>query len=191
MGSDLHHCNLSEVPQQFQSPLPSGERLYCHIFKPFKLVISIPAPQWGATNYNHIGLISINISIPAPQWGATRSCGVDHYALVISIPAPQWGATEPVQIVDIASGISIPAPQWGATSGGSLVSEGQFYFNPRSPVGSDLAISRSSILFWISIPAPQWGATCIIWYCTSGGRFQSPLPSGERLLMLIISSLFQ
>ena len=59
--------------------------------------------------------VSRVISIHAPQWGATRShkrVGTD---FIISIHAPQWGATGRLHAGQEDSDISIHAPQWGAT----------------------------------------------------------------------------
>ena len=98
--------------------------------------------------------------------------------------------------------ISIHAPQWGATRSASLPWQ-PIYFNPRTPVGCDVA--RTDVGFnanefqsthpsgvrradgqgrgrplQISIHAPQWGATgsgscdCCCWL------FQSTHPSGVR-----------
>ena len=78
------------------------------------LIISIPAPVWGATwavliaatvaDFNsrpRVGgdvalddpLLQRHISIPAPVWGATGISGLGVGHAAISIPAPVWGAT--------------------------------------------------------------------------------------------------
>ncbi len=123
-------------------------------------LISIHAPQWGATipqDYiNRYGRISIH----APQWGATRN-GVSDAAyrcyfnprtpvgcdsdLVTLLPEPfQFQSTHPsgvrltfqkLRFRHLA--ISIHAPQWGATV----------------PYGCVFGVVV------ISIHAPQWGAT--------------------------------
>ena len=103
-----------------------------------RLVISIHAPQWGATAGPEVGSHAVGISIHAPQWGATvHGLGV-RVDLVISIHAPQWGAT--------------PAGFGGAYRGsrfqsthpsGVRLRRMESYqgvpcnFNPRTPVGCD------------------------------------------------------
>ena len=122
-------------------------------------LISIHAPQWGATSgpsqilpskpfqsthpsgvrlpgAAHV-VIDGTISIHAPQWGATRRRPGEDHLCVISIHAPQWGATRRVSHWRYRQTISIHAPQWGATSKSSMPPN----------------VSR------ISIHAPQWGAT--------------------------------
>ena len=124
-------------------------------------VISIHAPQWGATgSWNTGNFGTLPISIHAPQWGATAKCGQDRFGDTISIHAPQWGATSkfgrtaqktnafqsthpsgvrPLQFqpARIAAQISIHAPQWGATQ----------------------PSHARQVAVVISIHAPQWGAT--------------------------------
>ena len=60
-------------------------------------VISIHAPQWGATPpyiaWDGWELISIH----APQWGATAVADGDDVRGLISIHAPQWGATRNIE----------------------------------------------------------------------------------------------
>ncbi len=78
--------------------------------------ISIHAPPWGATKINnYTGAISY-ISIHAPPWGATIRQILSCLIWMISIHAPPWGATD-----DMTGEIWLPK-----------------YFNPRSPVGSDV-----------------------------------------------------
>ena len=83
-------------------------------------LISIHAPQWGATRNIEYELTKTDnlISIHAPQWGATLRNEVSvPSGDDISIHAPQWGATyNAMQTADKVD-ISIHAPQWGATSG--------------------------------------------------------------------------
>ena len=55
--------------------------------------------------------------------------------------------------------ISIHAPQWGATRHALIRYGLSIYFNPRTPVGCDMAHVRRRRILWISIHAPQWGAT--------------------------------
>ena len=144
------------------------------------------------------------ISIHAPQWGATIWFRWSNWITRISIHAPQWGATYLAVAVVVEQSISIHAPQWGATI--SLLSAwtGKIYFNPRTPVGCDSTlqprgnslrdfnprtpvgcdnlVKQMAILRDISIHAPQWGATAIPCWICYGTEFQSTHPSGVRLI---------
>ena len=138
MGCDhllaLPCCGLFHV---FQSTHPSGVRLdlfeaMCHQF-----VISIHAPQWGATAMYGGGTTT-------PEFQSTHPSGVRQWGITvipstksISIHAPQWGATHTAAQPFAFHHISIHAPQWGATA-------------LKSRLNDDLCIS---------IHAPQWGAT--------------------------------
>ena len=152
----------------FQSTHPSGVRPYSDDAEDLLKVISIHAPQWGATipqDYiNRYGRISIH----APQWGATRNgvsdaayrcyfnprtpVGCDdrrqgeHHRPGISIHAPQWGATGHGTPTDQQVRISIHAPQWGATILGGLLQQSGVNFNPRTPVGCDAIASAPPLL---------------------------------------------
>ena len=59
------------------------------------VVISIHAPQWGATTCIFMLRHIFYISIHAPQWGATAADEEAARKAEISIHAPQWGATKP------------------------------------------------------------------------------------------------
>ena len=78
-------------------------------------VISIHAPQWGAT---HDGHSTVGGSI----FQSTHPSGVRHDALL--------GLSRSL-------GISIHAPQWGATSSPPRSTRSPIDFNPRTPVGCD------------------------------------------------------
>ena len=147
----------------------------CHQF-----VISIHAPQWGATamygggtttpefqsthpsGVRQWGITVIpstkSISIHAPQWGATHTAAQPFAFHHISIHAPQWGATGRTLVGPVSGSISIHAPQWGATA-------------LKSRLNDDLCIS---------IHAPQWGATIMRVRLQLGDGFQSTHPSGVR-----------
>ena len=145
------------------------------------VVISIHAPQWGATTCIFMLRHIFYISIHAPQWGATERDLVVLPDRVISIHAPQWGATRHARRIGCQQYISIHAPQWGATAADLCYGAAPLHFNPRTPVGCDQCHPcRSKAARLISIHAPQWGATkptgdgwltCI---------FQSTHPSGVR-----------
>ena len=61
---------------QFQSTHPSGVRRHVQRAVGEQLVISIHAPQWGATYGEPTDLRALSISIHAPQWGATARMGI-------------------------------------------------------------------------------------------------------------------
>ena len=127
------------------------------------------------------GAVHELISIHAPQWGATCRSFPRSRRQSISIHAPQWGATIFAHILPTLFRISIHAPQWGATWRGTRRPSFWDDFNPRTPVGCDAVcvITMATDLFQsthpsgvrrgpngrglqrqrISIHAPQWGAT--------------------------------
>ncbi len=124
------------------------------------MLISIHAPQWGATASQCAAFAGAEISIHAPQWGATSANHSSRRPIRYFNPRTPVGCDE----VLLALGrdlrrISIHAPQWGATrydgSGGR-----PRHFNPRTPVGCDVAqMVENGATVKISIHAPQWGAT--------------------------------
>ena len=126
----------------FQSTHPSGVRRITGCRKYSPVLISIHAPQWGATLRLQQRRNRRTISIHAPQWGATI------YAQAVTIRPTHFNPRTPVGCdlkgFSRRSGraISIHAPQWGATTS-----------NPRQ--------SRRAT---ISIHAPQWGATSFTWF---------------------------
>ena len=75
------------------------------------------------------------ISIHAPQWGATYDVPTPVTFDVISIHAPQWGATVGVQRVVQRVVISIHAPQWGATAHRQLPIKFRNIFQSTHPSG--------------------------------------------------------
>ena len=101
------------------------------------------------------------ISIHAPQWGATGSEDPYAWCRVISIHAPQWGATRVFKRLNYLVGISIHAPQWGATCWFSVAPSAK-PFQSTHPSGVRPHFSLTSVsVSKISIHAPQWGATTI------------------------------
>ena len=85
-------------------------------------VISIHAPQWGAT------VTTSNFNVYYKPFQSTHPSGVrliptiEFFAHeIISIHAPQWGATISALRDAQRLWISIHAPQWGATGGGDRV----------------------------------------------------------------------
>ncbi len=138
VGCDIWHSRRVWIPVVFQSTHPSGVRLKNYAIGGAGYIISIHAPQWGATAVVGAGRAGDRISIHAPQWGATSSRGRGRPEEAISIHAPQWGATAVTPIVRRIRVISIHAPQWGATPPAKSATRPTRYFNPRTPVGCDM-----------------------------------------------------
>ena len=70
-GVRLLSLSRRRISEQFQSTHPSGVRLAPALGTRANPVISIHAPQWGATGLLFVGHAQPLISIHAPQWGAT------------------------------------------------------------------------------------------------------------------------
>ena len=121
-------------------------------------MISIHAPQWGATKPSEAQIGRECISIHAPQWGATSG------TYVFEPIAPDFNPRTPVGCDTVRrwpsphGSISIHAPQWGAT-----------HLGP-----------QSGLVAHISIHAPQWGATVGRKLHRVIRQFQSTHPSGVR-----------
>ena len=159
VGCDSMPCMSAIAAGAFQSTHPSGVRLVKPCIPCGIVGISIHAPQWGATATTRTHIPRLSISIHAPQWGATYRRAGGRRAGQISIHAPQWGATR-----RSARPACRPA-----------------YFNPRTPVGCDMARPRRPHRpIVISIHAPQWGATIDQGSRTLHTKFQSTHPSGVR-----------
>ena len=124
-------------------------------------VISIHAPQWGATSTSTIeGAMGNLISIHAPQWGATSMCQRPCLTMLNFNPRTPVGCDRASTRRPYRnSHISIHAPQWGATTLRVRCREVLSNFNPRTPVGCDF-------FGWRSVRLPM--------------RFQSTHPSGVR-----------
>ena len=123
------------------------------------------------------------ISIHAPQWGATRKWATTY------TPYHPFQSTHPSGVrltvapfSTICATISIHAPQWGATLKYRQNHTPKSYFNPRTPVGCDLRRQRSRLPHpWYVNPRTPVGCDrrwCSRW-CVSR-IFQSTHPSGVR-----------
>ena len=145
------------------------------------ILISIHAPQWGATRYGwpklihgvfqstHPSGVRPSVSEPSPlrsKFQSTHPSGVRrrprgrHAPLdSISIHAPQWGATLDSAGDYYTQVISIHAPQWGATRVMPLVSEGTSFQSTHPSGVRPVAVGVAQEPLVISIHAPQWGAT--------------------------------
>ena len=122
----------------FQSTHPSGVRPYSDDAEDLLKVISIHAPQWGATSAKPT-------TTDESEFQSTHPSGVRRPGLrigtdgdCISIHAPQWGATAAAVLAWFGLDISIHAPQWGATGTPNRWPGSSPNFNPRTPVGCDL-----------------------------------------------------
>ena len=111
----------------FQSTHPSGVRRTVESSLQWDAVISIHAPQWGATTQNP------ELYSPSELFQSTHPSGVRLSILVVAA---------------VDCGISIHAPQWGATRLPNIDNELDLDFNPRTPVGCD-APCRATV------PAPS------------------------------------
>ena len=166
--------------QEFQSTHPSGVRQKGKHIVPTLGGISIHAPQWGATEFQHGGLLAVGISIHAPQWGATILVAQVFRVTQISIHAPQWGATRAMG-VDVFHFLFQSTHPSGVRHAGDIPESIPEDFNPRTPVGCDVTVNQGVPLpKGISIHAPQWGATWRDSRIVSRKQFQSTHPSGVR-----------
>ena len=88
---------------------------------------------------------------------------IETHAEAVSIHAPAWGATGFNDGTCEGDDVSSHAPAWGATT------EGMSYFDKEA----------------VSIHAPAWGATGKFKGISAEQKFQSTLPRGERLPLLL------
>ena len=144
-------------------------------------LISIHAPQWGATRGRWRRSNAIRFQSTHPSGVRQPFLPRVKMHVEISIHAPQWGATIPQDYINRYGRISIHAPQWGATRNGVSDAAYRCYFNPRTPVGCDDRRQGEHHRPGISIHAPQWSATCpssslLVLVIV----FQSTHPSGVR-----------
>ena len=145
---------------EFQSTHPSGVRLRVRHRSEYHHLISIHAPQWGATQHSGAASCRIPISIHAPQWGATIPPRVSWSKPAHFNPRTPVGCDKVEARLQRIRPISIHAPQWGATR---LVfppvrRDG---FQSTHPSGVRQGSESLSDARVISIHAPQWGATLI------------------------------
>ena len=214
---------------QFQSTHPSGVRRSTSATRRRPARHFNPRTPVGCDDINTGAITGRVISIHAPQWGATRvpnACGRD---CPISIHAPQWGATGhesgPMRMSDEfqsthpsgvrllriqwiewtrlfqsthPSGvrrdsvvcfsvrfvrISIHAPQWGATWDAHPLLVIIAYFNPRTPVGCDSAlVNRIGGTYVFQSTHPSGVRLVRMATRSRTPRFQSTHPSGVRRL---------
>ena len=158
-GVRQSHRITSTATVGFQSTHPSGVRRAMEFRTPLTDVISIHAPQWGATTVD-------KASITDPAFQSTHPSGVRLNLFI------QWRKMP---------FISIHAPQWGATGDSYAANTQNTHFNPRTPVGCDarrLAYCHKISLFQSTHPS---GVRRIAYYQSrSAHQFQSTHPSGVR-----------
>jgi len=112
------YCPYTRVSVSgFQSTHPSGVRPVSGLDSKVTGLISIHAPQWGATaSCSNVPTIWRNFNPRTPVGCDDITALRDAQRLWISIHAPQWGATLLGVVIVLYVIISIHAPQWGATS---------------------------------------------------------------------------
>ena len=158
-GVRLLQCSYSWRPRYFNPRTPVGCDPDQHAHDAIAQVISIHAPQWGATVISSRVTVSILFQSTHPSGVRLMTCDTM------------------VRLVHI----SIHAPQWGATRANSRRALRTLHFNPRTPVGCDADAWQEIQKAGISIHAPQWGATpsshAVASICS---LFQSTHPSGVR-----------
>ena len=120
----------------FQSTHPSGVRRAALREALMGLIISIHAPQWGATQPGyHTGLVHL--------FQSTHPSGVRLVGSIIGIPnwisihAPQWGATNPRRLLEAPSESFQSTHPSGVRRPVSTFTARRRDFNPRTPVGCD------------------------------------------------------
>ncbi len=124
-----------------------------------------------------VGHVHRLISIHAPQWGATERPAVTRHEQVISIHAPQWGATGCRSCVRVGCCNFNPRTPVGCDSPRPASPSTAWNFNPRTPVGCDTRIRLLTLLVvLISIHAPQWGATVAAVLAWFGGDISIHAP---------------
>ena len=160
VGCDEETMARAVLIAQFQSTHPSGVRLGHLSGFGARQVISIHAPQWGATHQLPRLRRTRLISIHAPQWGATpcldgrglprryfnprTPVGCDLRPFSDTSSMSKFQSTHPSgvrlgkrHLTTLGLVISIHAPQWGATGSGNGIPAYRRNFNPRTPVGCD------------------------------------------------------
>ena len=143
VGCDRRGCLYLRRRQHFNPRTPVGCD-WAHISSVLRITNFNPRTPVGCDFVRvDVGFRNPVISIHAPQWGATYVTAEILYGSDISIHAPQWGATGIPHVAHrFQHVISIHAPQWGATSARSPPSCAPSDFNPRTPVGCDRTCSQ-------------------------------------------------
>ena len=202
-----HPICFSQCPTNlflFQSTHPSGVRPQWHGRYHRRQLISIHAPQWGATS------MAWPVSSAAAYFNPRTPVGCDTGVERILFEHGEFQSTHPSGVRRGSQGaviqywdISIHAPQWGATTSSALLTSGE-QFQSTHPSGVRRYSESTSIFHlqfqsthpsgvrreqqsgggvseFISIHAPQWGATGGTRNVSARPSFQSTHPSGVRL----------
>ncbi len=168
-------------PFQFQSTHPSGVRLHApcsfarrwyfnprtpvgcdfgHDLAVAVVVISIHAPQWGATAMSRQALQRMKFQSTHPSGVRLDAGDGTGHVLVISIHAPQWGATSSAATSRLSTGIFQSTHPSGVRRNITTIWVPAIKFQSTHPSGVRRyhrhAVRR---VRQISIHAPQWGAT--------------------------------
>ena len=166
---------------RFQSTHPSGVRRCQRLYRLAAHIDFNPRTPVGCDNGLRELLLCQLISIHAPQWGATQQIWRGVGPWLISIHAPQWGATITPNVLGSRtysfqsthpSGVRRQPPRQprhvrdfnprtpvGCDDCRPVSCLPIRDFNPRTPVGCDRARHGAGQPVEISIHAPQWGAT--------------------------------
>ena len=157
-GATNDSCKFNQR-QRFQSTLPRGERLCCHLHIRHCLCISIHAPARGATNrWVHYFEMRI-ISIHAPARGATPFFTIFVKIKLFQSTLPRGERRDNAAILYGHENFN-PRSREGSDKVGSVyIQNNTCNFNPRSREGSDQAIIDVENNVMISIHAPARGAT--------------------------------
>ena len=122
-------------------------------------VISIHAPQWGATCLSDGHVADLIISIHAPQWGATHRRWTGESLSLNFNPRTPVGCDLRTRPATCWTRYFNPRTPVGCDGGIRQADARTRNFNPRTPVGCDRPVRGCVYGFAISIHAPQWGAT--------------------------------
>ncbi len=175
---------------KFQSTHPSGVRLAHTNENSIRSIISIHAPQWGATSAYHQSPAGALFQSTHPsgvrrntndgysgglKFQSTHPSGVRLYNITGYSSGNVFQSTHPSGVrpktpskKNTTNKISIHAPQWGATEHGQLHSGRNTYFNPRTPVGCD-ADADNAVRVFVHDFNPRTPVGCDI-------RFQRDAP---------------
>ena len=137
VGCDVSADTGTPVSMNFNPRTPVGCDIVGDDVVPDAL-ISIHAPQWGATCPSSSLLVLVIV------FQSTHPSGVRRAPITKVRQARYFNPRTPVgcdRRPAIAGNpqrpISIHAPQWGATRTGTTITNGFTHFNPRTPVGCD------------------------------------------------------
>ena len=129
--------DIVRTMQQFQSTHPSGVRRIRFQRGSPHIVISIHAPQWGATHAVSWTRGINSISIHAPQWGATASSAATPWTRSNFNPRTPVGCDKKQQETYTLKTYFNPRTPVGCDGQKRSSPRGKENFNPRTPVGCD------------------------------------------------------